>query len=858
MMLSMDRTVLFLVLFVSSALFMVTAISSNDVSISSSSRNNNDKIVSKNSRWGSFRCDIHSDMNTNSGDNAVREPVAVHFDIQEVGKEDRGMCVYYKELSNWRLIVSQLVEKADVEGDSYHQDTVMATTTVITAHIEERLQEMGYPPEYVRGEDAGNEQTTNSQIVSEFLPPNGKHSDVAIKQILETMYKADRSNTNIKHDIKTSGIVLKGSRIEDKTPKEVEVLSAEKKLDVMALNATASIAPDLFVVNAKSASMTMAASNPVSTTRNILQRYTSHKSYDVGIPAAAEGNVGNVGNVPPKESCPVEKKPESMFIIYQTRFARTGGTVALDMLHEHLRDLIGENALLCNENNHMSSLCANPPEHAVVVTGEWCHEVLEDHGIANGHFRGRGIQYHLGFHYDNDICSGHIAMTDSQYLATYLHTRVLNAYFLGCPMTKKVTDHFAGMLMTTKSSGIAKENLIVIDPDFGDDYMPLKSVSYGLPTGVRGVIAKGIPHDDMPLLLHRAKVILDLALPGPERLSGEGALFGAIPIISSRWNGASEIDFPGVLRVDALNGTAISEMIAHAFSNYDDIIKSKRNSEFVSYIMSLDDRLQNTLNVVTKSSSMHFLLKPMNLEEEKNAVYLVMAISYLFPLASINVYVKDVMWFLRQHYPLLNILKNGGLSRDDPFLPEKHARLNLEGFSHVEFLSHEQMLDSMAVEEDGIDIKNMLPPWAVTPILLSVKCGTATIFGNAHQLLNSMALRSESTPGVSLEIHVSQRSRPFASIFPYSIYYDCSEDEQKQDFLRAVEVFFAEELQEKSSAQERIILSTNSVRAVSSLMECSTNHQNSDVFGSLRDIIDGLSETAAFQTLQTYYCNIRQ
>ena len=32
-------------------------------------------------------------------------------------------------------------------------------------------------------------------------------------------------------------------------------------------------------------------------------------------------------------------------------------------------------------------------------------------------------------------------------------------------------------------------------------------------------------------------MVLDLALPGPERLSGEGALMGAIPIVSSRWNG---------------------------------------------------------------------------------------------------------------------------------------------------------------------------------------------------------------------------------------------------------------------------------------------------------------------------------
>ena len=309
----------------------------------------------------------------------------------------------------------------------------------------------------------------------------------------------------------------------------------------------------------------------------------------------------------------------------------------------------------------MSPVCSNPPKYAVAITGEWCHEVLEDHGIPDGHFQGRGIQYHLGFHHDGDICAGHIAMTDSQYLATYLHTRVMSAYFLGCPMTKRISDHYAGMLMATQSTGVMKENLIVIDPDLGEDYAPEEPVHYELPVGVRGVMAKDIHPDDMPLLLHRAKVTMDLALPGPERLSGEGAMLGAVPIISSRWNGASDVDFPGVLRVDAQNGTAITEMIAHAFSNYDSITKSERNAEFVSYIMSLDDRLQNTLGIVTQSASMHFILKPLNLAEEKVAAYLVMAISYLFPLASINVYVKDVLWFSRHHYPLLNVMKKPGV-----------------------------------------------------------------------------------------------------------------------------------------------------------------------------------------------------
>ena len=45
-------------------------------------------------------------------------------------------------------------------------------------------------------------------------------------------------------------------------------------------------------------------------------------------------------------------------IVYQTRFARTGGTVALSMLVETLQEL-GYDALLCDERNHNSAECVN-------------------------------------------------------------------------------------------------------------------------------------------------------------------------------------------------------------------------------------------------------------------------------------------------------------------------------------------------------------------------------------------------------------------------------------------------------------------------------------------------------------------
>jgi hypothetical protein len=87
-------------------------------------------------------------------------------------------------------------------------------------------------------------------------------------------------------------------------------------------------------------------------------------------------------------------KIRHLFIVYQTRGVATGGTVALTDLHAHITAL-GYPTLLCNESNHQSLTCVDPPLSAVVLSGEWCHEVLSDYGVHHG-FRGRGVQYHLG------------------------------------------------------------------------------------------------------------------------------------------------------------------------------------------------------------------------------------------------------------------------------------------------------------------------------------------------------------------------------------------------------------------------------------------------------------------------------
>jgi hypothetical protein len=73
-----------------------------------------------------------------------------------------------------------------------------------------------------------------------------------------------------------------------------------------------------------------------------------------------------------------------------------------------------------------------------LYTGEWCYGVLEYFNAS--HFKGRGVQYHLGFHQASGLCRGRVTMADSHFLTVMLERRVLGGYYLGCPMTHNMRD----------------------------------------------------------------------------------------------------------------------------------------------------------------------------------------------------------------------------------------------------------------------------------------------------------------------------------------------------------------------------------------------------------------------------------
>jgi len=166
----------------------------------------------------------------------------------------------------------------------------------------------------------------------------------------------------------------------------------------------------------------------------------------------------------------------------------------------------------------------------------------------------------------------------------------------------------------------------------------------------------------------------DSYLPPSYSSAIEGILFGAIPIISNRWVGSSGVDYTGVRRVDAQNGSHISEVLDLVARNYEAELQSVHNAAFFHQTMRMWDRMLRSTDVVIGSSHLHFVLYARSLDEEDKLLLQVLALLYLYPLSSVDVYVVDVTWFVRQHYGLFKTLQRAGYIRYDPLHPDEYLK----------------------------------------------------------------------------------------------------------------------------------------------------------------------------------------
>jgi hypothetical protein len=236
-----------------------------------------------------------------------------------------------------------------------------------------------------------------------------------------------------------------------------------------------------------------------------------------------------------------------------------------------------------------------------------------------------------------------------------------------------------------------------------------------------------IPSEKIPYLLQRAKIIIDLGMPGPERIASEGILFGVIPILSNRWNGISSVDFPIKYKIDLFNFSKeqilfdflspsidfpstttekkkvalvnhqLTEMIQHILDNYNEEIKEFTSSHpfsfgtdspssssassssllshstYFSYILSMDQRLINTANLFFSSSKLSITLVATSLKEEYLTIFQILSLLHFYPLCSIDLFVLDFVWFMKHHYSFIDLMIQSGYIRYDLHDPRDHS-----------------------------------------------------------------------------------------------------------------------------------------------------------------------------------------
>lgn len=191
--------------------------------------------------------------------------------------------------------------------------------------------------------------------------------------------------------------------------------------------------------------------------------------------------------------------------------------------------------------------------------------------------------------------------------------------------------------------------------------------------------------------------------------------------------------------MDHQNASEIAETILDVITNYEFIIQSQYNSAhspsvFLSYITSMWRRSHFTLDVFAGSSLLHFILAPSTLEQEMIVNFQVLAILYLFPLASIDIYVVDPLWYIRHHYKFYSMLKTAGHIRHDPLdsfdIPDGEVRsrsyVRIRSIDYLASVTNNNLtnVNRLLAYNKGnfgvtvADIDNFLPSWKPVSVYL--------------------------------------------------------------------------------------------------------------------------------------------
>jgi hypothetical protein len=155
-------------------------------------------------------------------------------------------------------------------------------------------------------------------------------------------------------------------------------------------------------------------------------------------------------------------------------------------------------------------------------------------------------------------------------------------------------------------------------------------------------------------------------------------------------------------------------------------------------------RTRSTVDTIFSSSHIHFTLAARTRWQETVLCFQTLAIFYLFPLSSVDLYVLDTGWFIRHNYFFISLLKDAEYIRVDPLDPHDYNSLNSFDHSYLRVRPLRDLEASISsvlnfnsedrVARTPINL-GLIPPWE--PLLVMLSSGS--VVGSPETLLSQIS-----------------------------------------------------------------------------------------------------------------------
>eukprot|EP00698_Gefionella_okellyi_P006858 TRINITY_DN1651_c0_g1_i5.p1 TRINITY_DN1651_c0_g1~~TRINITY_DN1651_c0_g1_i5.p1 ORF type:complete len:688 (-),score=96.14 TRINITY_DN1651_c0_g1_i5:1262-3325(-) len=194
----------------------------------------------------------------------------------------------------------------------------------------------------------------------------------------------------------------------------------------------------------------------------------------------------------------------------------------------------------------------------------------------------------------------------------------------------------------------SKEALVLVDDDFA-----LNFAIHDFPAEF--VTLKGFTRSQMVELYQRAKVVVDLHTPGPERVVMEAVLFDVIPVVTSQENGRDEADFPFAQqwKPDRWNASQVRATIMTALESYQAVLPEF--DEYRAFVRNLEPSFEQAVRNFY-GDSLLFVITALTITQEQSVIPFILSAISRIPLASFEVLLQDVQSFQRTYAKSLHVL----------------------------------------------------------------------------------------------------------------------------------------------------------------------------------------------------------